>query len=159
RLAAVPGKPISESMSVKTHPAADGEPAGEAAGKGFVAQVVGNTSLLAAVLVYMGWAYENSLLEHFHVSAFSLGIGTTEYVLKGLVPLFRSTIVYLAALTVAVLALAPYGMKVAKRLAPRTVRGAFGLLSAEHQVMLAGMLLVVVALPLAWSGQSADSPG
>jgi hypothetical protein len=177
----MPSKSVSGSvpMSVKADPAPDGDPvgetadatgagnadqgtgkpSGEASGKGFVAQVVGNTSLLTAVLIYMGWAYENSLLEHFHVSAFSLGIGTAEYVLKGLAPLFRSTIVYLAALTVVVLTLAPYGTKVANRLAPRPVRGAFGHLSLDHQIMLGGILLVAVALPLAWSGQSADSPG
>jgi hypothetical protein len=63
---------------------------GQEAGKGFAAQVVGNTSLLTAVLVYTGWAYENALLKHFNVTAFSLGISTVEYALKGLVPVFQS---------------------------------------------------------------------
>jgi hypothetical protein len=177
----LPGKPVSGAvrMSVKADLAPDGDPVGEAAdaaragnadrgtggppgeaaGKGFVAQVIGNTSLLTAVLIYMGWAYENSLLEPFHVSAFSLGIGTAEYVLKGLAPLFRSTSVYVAALTVVVLTLVPFGTKMAKRLAPGPVRRVFGRFSLEHQIMLGGVLLVAVALPLAWSGQSADSPG
>lgn len=136
-----------------------GNPSGEGADKRFVAQVVGNTSLLTAVLIYMGWAYENSLLAHFQVPAFSLGIGTVEYVLKGMVPLFQSPVVFVAALAVVILTLVPHAAGLAQRFTPRSVRDIFGLVPPDYRIMLGGLLLVAVALPLAWSGQSTDSTG
>jgi hypothetical protein len=127
--------------------------------KRFVAQVVGNISLITAVLIYMGWAYENSLLEHFQIPAFSLGLSTMEYVLKGLVPLFRSAVVFIAVLVVAALTILPHCAVPARRLVPRPVRTAVGRVQPDHWVMIGGQLLVAVALPLTWSGQSTYSPG
>jgi hypothetical protein len=46
------------------------------------AELVGNTTLFSAVLVYMGWNYENSLLEYFRVPEFSVDIGTIEFALR-----------------------------------------------------------------------------
>jgi hypothetical protein len=127
-------------------------------GKGFVAQVVGNSSLLTAVLIYMGWAYENSLLTHFQVSALSLSIGTAEYVLKGLVPLFQSHAVFGAAVIVVVLTLVPHGATSARRFLPRQIPGPLSLIS-KHRLMLGGIVLVAVTVPLAWLGEPTDSPG
>jgi len=120
----------------------------------FVAQVIGNTSLLAAVLIYMGWNYENSLLEHFQVSAFSLGIGSGEYVLKGMVPLFQSTIVYLAALAIVILTLASLSIKHAASIIPRVIRESPG-----RWILISGILLVVISVPLAWAGTASGGSG
>lgn len=74
-------------------------------GKELVAQVIGNVSLITAVLVYMGWAYENSLLQHFHVSALSLNLSVLEYVLKSTPFFFDPTIILGAVIVVVVVAL------------------------------------------------------
>jgi hypothetical protein len=146
-------EPVQETQSEP------GKPAGQDSDKGFVAQVVGNSSLLTAVLIYMGWAYENKLLTHFQVSAFSLGIGTAEYVLKGLAPLFRSPAPFVAAIVVVALTLAPHGARPARRFLPRQVSGPLSLISPSHRLMLSGTALVAVTVPLAWTGESTDSPG
>ena len=51
---------------------------------GIAGQVVANTSLLIAVLVYMGWAYETAFYGYFHVNPLNLGIGIIEYMLVSL---------------------------------------------------------------------------
>jgi hypothetical protein len=157
-----------------------GNPSGEGSDKGFVALVIGNATLLTAVFIYMGWAYENSLLEHFQVSAFSLGIGNVEWVLKGLVPLFGSSyVVFAAALIVVGLTLAlrgvpslwPYVREPATGLARHAVSvvsgravgtrqmDAFGRAAGKHWMIVFGSLIVAVTVPLAWTGQATDSPG
>ena len=125
--------------------------------KNSFAAVIGNTTLLGAVLVYMGWNYENSLLEYFQVPAFSLNIGTVEFALKGLVPLFDSDVVFYAALLVAVLGFASKADVVRERL-PKAVRKAAGRVPKPADwVLIIGLLVTVVVLPLTWANVSAGS--
>jgi hypothetical protein len=55
----------------------------------------------------MGWAYENSQSEYFHVSALSLGISLQQYVLKSLNVFFTPNILFGAAALVVVIAVGP----------------------------------------------------
>jgi hypothetical protein len=57
--------------------------------------VVANSSLLIAVLVYMGWAYEDALYGYFHLRVLDLDVSVVEYVLRSL-SLFSVTIVFAA---------------------------------------------------------------
>jgi hypothetical protein len=131
---------------------------------GFAA-VIGNTALLGAVLVYMGWNYESSLLEYFQVPAFSVSIGTAEFALKGLVPLFESDVVFFAALLVAVLALASRA-GAARGLVPKAVRGLVPkkvgdvvgrVREPADRVMAVGLFTIAVVLPLTWVNASAGT--
>ena len=119
--------------------------------------VIGNTTLLGAVLVYMGWNYENSLLEYFQVPAFSVNISTVELALKGLVPLFESDVVFFAALLVAVLALASKASAV-RGLVPKATGDAVGgVREPADRVMIIGLLVTAVVLPLTWVNASAGT--
>jgi hypothetical protein len=72
-------------------------------------QVVANASLLVAILVYMGWAYDDAYLGYFHVSPLDLNIGIVEYMLRSL-NLFRSGIVLVAVGVVVVSAVRAWGL-------------------------------------------------
>ena len=63
--------------------------------------IFANSSLLAAVLVYMGWAYEDALYGYFHIRVLDLGVGVVEYVLRSL-SLFSVAIVFVVAVLTAV---------------------------------------------------------
>ncbi len=76
-------------------------------GTGLIGQVVGNASFLTAALFYMGWAYENSQSEYFHVSALSLDISLQQYVLKSLNVFFTPDILFSVAVLVVVIAIGP----------------------------------------------------
>ena len=115
-----------------------------------LAALAANTTLFSAVLVYMGWNYENSLLEYFQVPAFSANIGTIEFALKGMVPLFDSDIVFFAALLVAVLGLASRAGAV-RELVPNAVIKVVGRVrEPADRVMITGLLVTAVVLPLTW---------
>ena len=51
-------------------------------------QVAANVSLLVAILVYMGWAYDDAYLGYFHLNPLDLNVGVVEYMLRSL-NLFR----------------------------------------------------------------------
>jgi hypothetical protein len=68
--------------------------------QGIAAQVVANTSLLIAILVYMGWAYDNALYGYFHVSPLDLDVSIVEYMLRSL-SLFSPGVVIVAVAVVA----------------------------------------------------------
>jgi hypothetical protein len=80
------------------------------AARGIASQVVANTSLLVAVLVYMGWAYENALYGYFHLSPLDLDVGIVEYMLRSL-RLFSPQLVLVAAVVTAVAAGRTWGME------------------------------------------------
>jgi hypothetical protein len=82
--------------------------------------VAANTSLVVAVLVYMGWSYTDALFGYFHVRPLDLGIGIVEYILRSL-SLFSPAIVFAAATVVIAVALRGWGPNLAK-LAARTAR-------------------------------------
>jgi hypothetical protein len=117
------------------------------------AQVIGNVSLLGAVLIYMGWNYENSALLYFHIpSPFSIGIGTVQFALKGVVPLFTSGALFFAALVVAVVVVA------ARTSLPKWAGDRLGKLPGPaDQLLILGVLLTVVAVVLAWTHLSGGS--
>ena len=71
--------------------------------RGIAGQVVANTSLLVAVLVYMGWAYEDALYGYFHLSPLSLDVNLVEYMLRSL-RLFSPDLVIAAAVIAALAA-------------------------------------------------------
>lgn len=61
--------------------------------------MVANTSLLIAVLVYMGWAYDAAFYGYFHVNPLDLDIGVIEYMLVSL-SLFSPVLVIAAAILI-----------------------------------------------------------
>jgi hypothetical protein len=72
-------------------------------------QIAANASLLIAILVYMGWAYDDAYLGYFHLSPLDLNVGIVEYMLRSL-NLFRSGIVLVAVGIVAVTAVRGWGL-------------------------------------------------
>ena len=140
----------SEEAARRGHPSENEKDSGN----GLVLQVIGNTSLLAAVLIYMGWNYENSKLAYFSVTTFSLNIGTIEYALRGLVPLFESGVLFFVALLVAVIVIASKAKPVLRHginFAPKAFRDVVDRVPepADWTLML-GLLVTAVALPLTW---------
>lgn len=145
-------------MSDETSPGPAGAPAdaGDSRtrpGTGPLAQVIGNASFLTALLVYMGWAYENALLGYFYVSPFSLNIGVLEYGLKSLAFFFQTNFIFAAAVLLAVITVG-YRAGFLKRLFPRAVRGVLSSVPAYNLMEAAGLLIVAVSVPLAWVGVS-----
>jgi len=67
--------------------------------RGIAGQVVANTSLLIAVLVYMGWAYDAAFYGYFHVNPLDLNIGIIEYMLVSL-SLFSPLLVIVVAILI-----------------------------------------------------------
>ena len=68
--------------------------------RGIAAQIVANTSLLIAVLVYMGWAYDDAFYGYFHLNPLDLNISIVEYILRSL-DLFSPAIIIVAVAFVA----------------------------------------------------------
>jgi hypothetical protein len=148
----------------------DGDPgSGPApAVRGLAGQVVANTSLLIAVLVYMGWAYDNALYAYFHLSPFDLGIGIVEYMLRSL-SLFSPDLVIAAVVIIAVTAVRAWGLgrtasaravesKVLARISAvpflrRLVPAAYADQPHPGRRLLigSGAALTVIALILAWA--------
>lgn len=71
--------------------------------------MVANASLLIAVLVYMGWAYENALYGYFQVRPLDLNVSVVEYMLRSL-SLFSPAIVIAAVALIAVIAVRAWGI-------------------------------------------------
>jgi hypothetical protein len=81
--------------------------------RGIAGLVAANSSLLIAVLVYMGWASADALYGYFHVRPLDLGVGVVEYVLRSL-SLFSPAIVFAAAALIAVTAVRAWGVDVTR---------------------------------------------
>jgi len=113
---------------------------------GLAVQVIGNASLLTAVLVYMGWAYENAELGYFHVSALSLNLNTLTYVLRSTPILFRPDIILGAVIVVIIVVLA--GPALAK-LVQSSSKGVVSKILRNH---FAVSLLLVILVGLVWFG-------
>ena len=80
---------------------ADSASARPSPARGIAGQIVANTSLLIALLVYMGWAYEAAYFGYFHINPFDLDIGIIEYMLVSL-NLFSPVLVVTVAILVLV---------------------------------------------------------
>ena len=52
--------------------------------RSIVGLVVGSSSLILAILIYMGWAFDSAFYSHFHLDPLQLGFGSQEYVLRSL---------------------------------------------------------------------------
>jgi hypothetical protein len=88
----------------------DGGSTQPSAARGIASQVVANTSLLVAVLVYMGWAYDDALYGYFHLSPLDLDVGIVEYMLRSL-SLFSPDLVMVAVVIAAVAAVRTWGLE------------------------------------------------
>jgi hypothetical protein len=134
--------------------------------------VVANSSLLVAVLVYMGWAYTSAMWEYFHLNPLDLGVGIVEYMLHGLA-LFSPVIVILAVLFIAVTAARAWDLdltrftvrtgKAMDQILGRQLRlacsGAVRQLRTGRGVMIAaGMAVTVTGLVLAWLARYVSIP-
>jgi hypothetical protein len=80
------------------------------AARGIVGQVVANTSLLVAVLVYMGWAYDDAYYGYFHLNPLDLDVGIVEYMLRSL-DLFSPDLVMVAVVIAAVAVVRAWGLE------------------------------------------------
>jgi hypothetical protein len=77
--------------------------------RGIAGQIVANTSLLIAVLVYMGWAYDDALYGYFHLSPLDLNISIVEYMLRSL-DLFSTAIIFVAVAIIAAATIRTWGL-------------------------------------------------
>jgi hypothetical protein len=118
-----------------------------------VAQVLGSTSFLGALLIYMGWNYNRSYLQAFSIpSPTGIGLGTVSLALNGLSPLFSSNAAFFgAALVMVVLVGARVGGKWRDKVR-RLPWPADGLL-------ILGAILTVAILALTWPNVSSGSFG
>ena len=137
------------------------------AARGIAGQVVANTSLLVAVLVYMGWAYDDALYGYFHLSPLDLDVGIVEYMLRSL-SLFSPDLVLVAVVIAAVAAVRTRGLartmsaravtdKAAARLSKiPPLRPLVPAADAVHRhpgdvLIVAGAAMTAIALCLAWA--------
>jgi len=81
--------------------------------RGIAGQVVANTSLLIAVLVYMGWAYDDALYGYFHVRPLDLNVSIVEYMLRSLA-LFSTALIFVAVAIIAVTTIHAWGLNTTK---------------------------------------------
>jgi hypothetical protein len=52
--------------------------------RNIVGLVVGSSSLIVAILIYMGWAYDSAYYGHFHLDPLQLGFDPLDYTLRSL---------------------------------------------------------------------------
>jgi len=78
------------------------------AGLSIAGLVAANSSLLVAILIYMGWAYDQALYGPFHLDPLDLGFGPLEYTLRSL-DLFSPDIVVAAVVLTAIMSVRIWG--------------------------------------------------
>lgn len=86
----------------------DGNSTGEGAvspARGLAGLIAANISLIVAIMVYMGWGYENAFYGYFHLSALNLDISIQDYLFYSL-NLFNQKIVFVAVILIAAIAAA-----------------------------------------------------
>jgi len=88
------------------------EPAGERPSPGQLRSIVGlvvaNSSLILAILIYMGWAYDTALYGRFHLTPLDLGFGPQEFALRSL-NLFSPAIVLVVVALILLLSVRVWG--------------------------------------------------
>jgi hypothetical protein len=87
----------------------DSDPVPSSPARGIAGQIVANASLLIAVLVYMGWAYDDALYGYFHLSPLDLNISIVEYMLRSL-DLFSTAIIFVAVAIIAAATIRTWGL-------------------------------------------------
>lgn len=86
----------------------DPGPAPSSTARGIAGLVVANSSLILAILIYMGWTYDNYLYGYFHLRTLDLGFGPLEYALRSL-SLFSPDIVLAAVVLIAIMSVRTWG--------------------------------------------------
>jgi len=137
-----------------SEPARKNGPAGGGSGSGarkpdsIVAQVVGTTSFFGALLLYMGWNYEDQLLQQFQIPApQSIGLGTVDFAAAGIQPLFNSNAAFILAVLVMLIMIAA---AIAGRL-PEDKRDKLADLGkTPAKLFWSGVVLTAVTLTLTW---------
>jgi len=86
----------------------DPGPAPSSTARGIAGLVVANSSLILAILIYMGWTYDEYLYGYFHLSTLDLGFGPLEYALRSL-SLFTPDIVLAAVVLIAIMSVRTWG--------------------------------------------------
>ena len=87
---------MSSSVSEENNASGDGpSPA-----RGLAGLIAANVSLVVAVMVYMGWAYDSAFFGYFHLSALDLGISPEDYLLFSL-NLFNPVVVVAVVVVIA----------------------------------------------------------
>jgi hypothetical protein len=76
--------------------------------RGIAGLVVADSSLFLAILIYMGWAYDEYLYGYFHLRTLDLGFGPLEYALRSL-SLFSPDIVLAAVVLIAIMSVRAWG--------------------------------------------------
>ena len=143
----------------------DQTPSASTLGRGFAGLIAANSVLVTAVLVYMGWAYDDAFYGYFHVSPLNIGVGVTEFLLSSL-HLFSPALIVTAVVVIAISAAADADtalMKGAAQVARKAVarapaRRLQSLCSpaqrrrvARHARVKGGAAITVIALVLAWA--------
>jgi hypothetical protein len=111
---------------------------GPVSAAGIAGLVVANSSLLIAVLVYMGWAYTNAMWGYFHLNPLDLGVGVVEYMLRGL-DLFSSSLVIFAVAFIAVTAARAWDLNLS-RFQARTDKVIDRILGGHPKLASSGMV-------------------
>jgi len=96
----------SEPVEVTDQPGPG--PAPSSAARGIAGLVVANSSLILAILIYMGWTYDNYFYGYFHLRTLDLGFGPLEYALRSL-SLFSPNIVLAAVVLIAIMSVRTWG--------------------------------------------------
>jgi hypothetical protein len=86
------------SFTVSEEDSASGD--GLSPARGLTGLIAANLSLVAAVMVYMGWAYESAFYGYFHLNPMDIGIGPQDYLLFSL-DLFNPVVVVAIVLVIA----------------------------------------------------------
>jgi hypothetical protein len=73
--------------------------------RGLAGLIAANVSLIVAIMVYMGWGYENAFYGYFHLNPLSLGISVQDYLFYSL-NLFNQKVVFAAVFLIAAVAAA-----------------------------------------------------
>jgi hypothetical protein len=155
----------------KPRPAGDGEGDGDGRDKAasVVAQVIGSTSFLGALLIYMGWNYDRSYLEAFSIpSPTGIGLSTVSLGLNGLSPLFSSNAAFFGAVLVTIVlvgarASGGIGARASGRAGGRAGGGWRDKVSQlpwpPGRPLAFGAVLTVVILALTWPNVSSGNFG
>jgi hypothetical protein len=135
--------------------------------RGIAGLIVANISLLIAVLVYMGWAYDDAFYGYFHLNPLDLNLSVVEYMLRSL-DLFSTTIIIVAVVITAAAAIRSWDLgktKFARRAADAVATRVSAIpafremaspdaakRSRARQVLLigTGAVVTLIALALYW---------
>jgi hypothetical protein len=80
---------------------------GTAPARGLAGLIAANVSLIVAIMVYMGWGYENAFYGYFHLSPLNLDISVQDYLFYSL-HLFNPSVVFAAVAVIAAVAAAKH---------------------------------------------------